>query len=827
MEVSRRDFLRMMGISGTGIALAGMGCDSVWSVPDSMYSKLGGAPRIETWKTSVCSLCPGGCGIRVRLIDGIPVRITGNPLHPVNQGGICPLGEAGIESLFNPDRLKNPVKRIGERGKGRWEEISWEEALSTLTSQLQELRRKKRTHELVFWTGEDNSLQSDMIRRFMLAFGSPYIYFLNHAADQHLLTSLTQGHKRHIGYHLDSLDVLLNFGGDMLDSGPSPVHFNQVYARLRNREGGNNAHIVHIDSRLSRTAGNSSEWLPINPGTMAALALGIAHVMITDKHFDATFIASHTFGFEDWIDQSGRLHSGFKAMVKKEYTPEITSRITGITAVRIVELAREFGAAGSALALGGGQATNSTNGLYTLWAIDCLNALKGNYGGTGPLALVSLPPFTAFPPIVEDAAVIAGLEHSMDASISGSFCLDTTSIENFVKGVTEKHSSNVQVLCLADVNPLFNSINRTELHAFLKEIPFIVSFATCVDDTNAYADLILPDPSFLEKSEVSYNTLTIDYPHLGYRQPVVEPLYGSRHMGDVLLQVARNLGGGVGASLPWESYKDYLAYRLDGIYSSGAGTIFTEHTDDSWLEYLKERGWQTFAYTNLTEFLEVLADKGGWWDPVARETDFIGAFQTASRKYEFFSQALFRQMHEIRSDSETNESDVDTMLRRRRISARGDTVFLPHYEEQRFYAPEARYDLHLMTFPLITSGNGKGGNLPMMQELFGMLAREFWTSWIEVGTDTALKYGISDGDIVTVSSPNGTLELKAKIHPGVMPGIVYIPFGMGHKNYGRYARGIGVNPNEVLQEDYDFLSGQPSLISTMVELRKTTRKENT
>jgi len=122
MEISRREFLKYLGITGAGITLAG--CDSIWSVPDEIYEKVGGMPGIETWKTSVCSLCPGGCGIKVRLIDGIPVRIHGNPIHPVNRGGICPMAEAGIEALFNPDRVKSPLMRLGDRGENRWESIT-------------------------------------------------------------------------------------------------------------------------------------------------------------------------------------------------------------------------------------------------------------------------------------------------------------------------------------------------------------------------------------------------------------------------------------------------------------------------------------------------------------------------------------------------------------------------------------------------------------------------------------------------------------------------------------------------------------------------------
>jgi anaerobic selenocysteine-containing dehydrogenase len=411
MEISRREFLKMLGVSTAGAALAGLGCDTLWSVPDKIYEKIGGAPRIETWKTSVCSLCPGGCGIKVRLIDGIPVRVLGNPLHPVNRGGICPMGEAGVESLFNPDRIKSPLRRIGERGEGKWESLSWEEALQIVTSRLSELREKKQAHKLVFWTRRNHNLLSGLIERFMQAYGSPNRYFFDENRTSGLVTYLSQGHQRPLGYNFQDLQLLMNFGADLLDAGPTPIRFNQIYSELRNREAGRSVRIIHFDSRLSRTAGNSNEWVPVLPGTMAALALGLANVMIKDQQYDANFVRTNSFGFDDWTDEAGNQRQGFKTFVTREYYPEKVAEITGIEAYypekvaeitgieasKIIELARELGAANSALVLAGGQAENSTNSLYTLWAIECLNALKGNFKGPGPLSLVPQPPFADLP----------------------------------------------------------------------------------------------------------------------------------------------------------------------------------------------------------------------------------------------------------------------------------------------------------------------------------------------------------------------------------------------------------------------------------------------
>jgi anaerobic selenocysteine-containing dehydrogenase len=825
MEISRREFLKMLGVSTAGAALAGLGCDTLWSVPDKIYEKIGGAPRIETWKTSVCSLCPGGCGIKVRLIDGIPVRVLGNPLHPVNRGGICPMGEAGVESLFNPDRIKSPLRRIGERGEGKWESLSWEEALQIVTSRFSELREKKQAHKLVFWTRRNHNLLSGLIERFMQAYGSPNRYFFDENRTSGLVTYLSQGHQRPLGYNFQDLQLLMNFGADLLDAGPTPIRFNQIYSELRNREAGRSVRIIHFDSRLSRTAGNSNEWVPVLPGTMAALALGLANVMIKDQQYDANFVRTNSFGFDDWTDEAGNQRQGFKTFVTREYYPEKVAEITGIEASKIIELARELGAANSALVLAGGQAANSTNSLYTLWAIESLNALKGNFKGPGPLSLVPQPPFADLPQAQLDEIALAGLSQTGLNQFPEPFWLAADPGESLVNMMSGKEPDPVEILFISGINPLFTSINQTRLAPVIDEVPFIVSFSAFVDETSMYADLILPDHTFLEKHEIIFNLPMVEYSHFGLQQPVITPLYDSRHIGDMILQISQQLGGAIAASLPWGDYKEYLQYRLEGVYTTGAGTIFSERIDEAWLKFLKERGWQIFAYTSAAEFWEVLSEKGGWWDPFPPETDFSEVFETPSAKFEFYSQILYEELYSRFSDTETPGQEIEAYLKKHRIESRGDTVFLPHFETPRFYQPEEQFDLHLLTYRLITNADGSGSNLPLMQELFGMLTREYWNSWIEINPETARHRGISDGDMVNVTSPKGSLRLKAKLLPGVMPGMVYVPFGLGHKAYGRYAREIGVNPYEILQEDYDFLNGNSSLISTKVKLQKVNKEE--
>ena len=821
MEISRREFLKYLGVATAGFSITASGCDSIWSVPDEIIERVGGAPHLETWKMSVCSLCTGGCGLKVRLIDGIPVRMLGNPTHPVNRGGICPMAEAGIENLFNPDRIKNPKKRIGERGANKWQDISWDEALETVSARLQKLRAAKESHKLLLLSDKKYNLLMDLLQRFMQAFGSPNLYYFDKMAVSRLATRITQGHKWELSYDFSQLQLLINFGAELLDSGPAPVRFNQLYSQMRNRRQGHNARIIHIGSSLSRTAGHSSQWLPIRPGTMGALALGMANVLIKDGQYDKVFIKNNSFGFADWQDKKGIRHKGFKSLVQQNYAPVKVAKITGIPAARIVELAREFAEVEPALVIAGEQATTATNSLYTLWAIDCLNALKGNYKGKQPVSLVSPPPLTKLEKLRTDQIAASGLMQPRLTEPDSDFCFTEFSVTGLPKSILDGQPYPVDTLFLIDVNPIFHAVNQKYFTAALKKIPFIVSFASFLDETSLYADIVLPRPSFLEMNEVFTNVPTVHFKHIGVQQPVIQPLYQTRQVGDVLLQLGRSLEKSVSSALPWQDYEAYLKARVENVYKTGIGTIFTERMDVAWLQFLKKRGWQMFEYSTFDEFWNVLREKGGWWDPFPEQKNLQSQFKTPSGKFEFYSQILQRKVESnLRS-----AKDLDSRLQKWQITSRGDDVFLPHFEYPQYENKDNRFTLNLLTFNLITNNNGTCSNLPLIQELFGLWMREYWQSWCELNPDTAKKHKIHEGNLVKVISKEGALIVKAKIHPGVMPGVVQIPFGLGHTALGQFARGVGVNPYEILTENFDYLSGAPSLMDTKVRLEKVKRKE--
>ncbi len=820
MEINRREFLKLLGVTTTSAAVGALGAGAIFSMPDEVFERLNSGPHIETWKNSICTLCPGGCGIRVRQIDGIPVRILGNPLYPINKGGVCPKAEAGVEMLFHPERIHSPLKRAGERGENKWEVIDWEAALQIITGRLQNLRENGTPERFVLISRDNNELITDLCNNFMAAFGSPNHLCLSDANILSLPTLISQGLNTTPYYDIRNTNYVLNFGADLLDEGPSPIRYNQLYAELHNRKEQDRAKIIHISSYLSRTAANSSEWVAVRPGTMAALALAITHVMIRDGSYDKKFIKDKSFGFTRWQDSSGEWHKSFKDVVTEEYYPEKVSQITGVSAEKIIEIARDFASTNPALALAGGQAASNTNSMYTLWAIYCLNALKGNFEKKGGVLFPNQLESVSLTDITTDEVTLRGLEQrKIGTEEDIKFVNSVDSIDQLLYTLEKKQPYSIDTIFMHDVNPLIDSLNKERFVTAIKDVSLIVSSTSFFNDTATYSDLILPKPVFLESWEASRNVPSVGFLHLGIQQPVIEPLYDTQHIGDVILNLKQKLGGTIAKALPWKNYIGYIKSYTEDIFDSGQGTVISESTDLSWIEFLKKRGWQAFEYSNFEEFWPVLLEKGGWWDPISLELKNKKIFNNNSRKFELFARTIMEKMHTQINIAEMQQEASEDLYRHWKIDARGDLIYLPHFEKPRFSDQDLNYPYHLLPYQML-SNYGSTAPLGLLNELSGLYSREYWNSWVEINPNTAASLNIYEGEKVRVISPDGEISLKVKIVPTVMPEIIMLPLCPSNNT-------IGMNPYSLFCPDADLMSNVPSMYSTKVRIEKMDRRVST
>ncbi len=820
MEIDRREFIKLLSLTGGAISLGIYGCKNIIDVPERLIELAKKGPGIETWKNTICGQCPAGCGIKVRLIDGIPVYIKGNPNYPVNKGGMCPAGHSALELLFNPDRIKQPLKRIGLPGSGKWEKISWDEAIKTVADKLKQLRDEGKSNQVAFIDGSyQPGLMNRHIKQFMKAYGSPNYFMFPSLKNRTVSYKLMQGSEVFPSYDLLNTKYVLSFGSNFLEEGFSPIYYTKLYSHLRELSGRGRTKFVQIDSRLSLTAANADLFVQIKPGTYGALALGIAYVLIREELYDKNFVNNYTFGFNDWKDSKGNTRLGFKSNVISNYYPEQVSNITGVPAETILQVARELGINKPSVVLGEQGSLDNTNGTFSQMAVYSLNALLGNFEKQGGIYFVDEPPISDLPSIKIDSASKSGNNKpDVGKSTDTTYPLTDFSIDSFAKNVLSGSPYPISALFLYKGNPIFQTINHHDFSEALKKIPFVISFDSFITETSEYASLILPDHTFLEKWDEFYNTPSVGFAHVGIQQPVIEPLYDTKNSADVILKISSLLSDPVASALPFESYEKEIRFTVEKLYSSGQGAIITEGVKASWLEYLQQRGWQIGRYNSFDEFWKLLIKNGGWWNPVRKKKSYNELFKTPSGKFEFYSNYLEdtinNLINKIGGESPSNREKVLNSLN---ITARGDKIFLPHYEAVPI---DENMPMYLVTYSLLTNPNGQSSNQPMMQEMFGYTVHEHWKTWAEINPETAKELGIQDRDSIWVQSAIGNIKVRAKINPAIRKDIVAVPFGLGHTAFGRYANGYGVNPNSILKNRFDLISGLPATQSTKVKISR-------
>jgi anaerobic selenocysteine-containing dehydrogenase len=793
MKINRRNLLKMIGAGTLGMVL-----------PDEVLHALPKegewVPFEEYWSTGVCLQCPGGCGLRIRSVNQWPVKLEGIKDYPINQGRLCPKGQSGLQVLYDPDRIRHPLKRKGKRGEGNWEKISWEEGIRLVTEKLRLLRQEGKPQGLMVLGGRYRGHMADLMARFLEAYGSPNHLGNSARGAEGILKGhfFTMGVKDFLPIHWEEVHYVLSFGASLLEASRPSLRNLWGYGFLRRGRPGLRGKLVQIEPRFSVTASKADQWVPVRPGTDGALALGMAHWIIKESKYDREFVDRHTFGFEDWKDAAGKSHMGFKSLMLKEYSPKRVASLTGVPEETLIQIATEFASHRPSISISGRGAAMQTNGTYTQMAIDCLNALAGSIDHRGGLLLQRKPPFKEWPAVQKDELSRKGLSQPrFDGAGRLPFPLAEELPCTLPERIEKADPYPVEVLFTYYTNPLFSLPETERFRTALEKIPLIVSFSPFLDETTLHADLVLPDGTYFDRWQDDHVEPGLGFPMFGLRSPTLQTsLHDVRNTGDVLIEIAQGLGGSVARSFPWKDFQESLKDAIRGVFASKRGSIQAKDFDEFW---------------------KALIDRGGWWDPLYPFGEWKKRFQTPSGKFEFYSQIMERGLREISKES---GKDLDQVLKELKIEARGDRAFLPHFENPRSIGEEKDFPLYLIDYKLMTTAEGRGANQPFLQEIFGPHLKERWNSWVEVNPETAKAAGIEDGDWVWVESPKGKGKAKARLFPGVHPGCVHIPYGQGHRAYGRWARGRGVNPNDLLVREYDHLGGFVSYYSTRVKVYK-------
>lgn len=753
-ENARRDFLRAALAAAGGLALAGChkGEDPYNLNRPKVPGMAGYGTHQEKIITSACSQCWAGCGIQVRVVEGRAVKIDGHPNNPINRGTLGPKGQSGLQLLYHPDRFTGPVRRDGPRGSGKWKPVPWEEAIAEIGKALADTRAKGEARGVVVLDGEPRGMVRELWERFLNAYGSPNHVDHRSASDggKVLATWFMHGTPEIPAYDWIGTRYVLGFGASLFESWCQSIHLTRASSALRRSMPGRRVKFVQVAPRFSVTASKADEWVDIEPATYGALALGLGHVIVRDELYDKAFVRDHTFGFEEWTDEKGQKHRGYKDLVLKDYPPEKVAKITGVSAKTIERIARELVDHQPAVSLADGGAAAATNGLGTAMAIHALNALLGNLEKSGGLVIQRRAPFGAWAEVEADDVAKKGLAaERIDGSGGVRFPLAHGCIQAMPEAMLAGTPYPAQAVLMYRSNPAFSKPGGKKWQEALAKVPLVVSFSPLPDESTFQADFVLPDHTYLERWEIVEPVPSVGFPIATFRQPVVEPLHNTRATADVVIQLAKAIGAPVADAFPWDTFRKAAEERLKPLLNlEGSSTVAAKMGD-----------------------LRKGMDKdSGWWLPKFDYEKWDEAFTTPSKKFEFFSQEIARRLAAV--------PDLEKELTARGVVTRGDDLCLPHWEPPKVAGNPGEFPFRVSAFRGIDYAEGGVRHIPWLREV-ALPRRAAWVQRVEVNPDDAKDLKLKEGEMVRVETPAGSQEMSVVIYVGMKRGMIGIPLGHG------------------------------------------------
>lgn len=711
---------------------------------DARDNKLRGKiPDVSTGitiKKSICTICDplSQCGLNLYLKDGKIIKVEGSKENPRNEGTLCAKGSATRQYVYNQERLKTPLKRVGPKGSGEFVPISWEEALNTVAYKLNEYKSQFGPEAVVFYCGYTKWLRP-LLQRLTYSFDSPnYLTESSTCAEAMVLA-------QKLTYGTPAPPDVKNTKCLMVWSA-NPFYSNTTLARkiLAVKERGDK--IIVVDPRVTPMAQQADLHLQLKPGSDGALALTMAHVIINEGLFDEHFVNNYTYGFNEF------------SQYVQQFTPEKGEKLTGVPAAKIRQAAFLYASIKPAAIMpSAAPVVHHTNGVQNYRAVFALVGLTGNYDVLGgnfidPASILKVP--GGFPSR-ESEFVHVKKEVDMAPKIGKerfpiwSELVDQGQAMHLPEQITTGKPYPIKAVLAFGLNyrmwPDSGKMVET-----IKKLDFFVDVDIFQTDSSRLADIVLPACTSVERSELRC------YPerYVIYTQPAIPPLYESRSDADIIFDLAKQLK----LNDPWfeAGYEASLDYILEP-----SGITLTE---------LKKHpaGMPVPHPVQLPE--KKYLSKG---------------FATPSGKLEFKSILL------------------------EKYAKNYGYTGLPVYTPPK-YSAEQTPDL-AKEYPFILN---TGSRLPMF--IHSRTFRLPWTRSLrpeaaaDLNSTDAERLGITQGDSIRISTPQGAIQVKANLTVTVQPGVIHM--------YHGYAE---ADVNRLIEGDYlDAISGYPGFKGLLCRVEK-------
>jgi thiosulfate reductase/polysulfide reductase chain A len=505
---------------------------------------------------TVCQGCHSECGALVHVNRGKVTKIKPDPDHPSSRGYICVKGTHYADFTYHPDRLKYPLRRVGGKGEGKWEKISWDKALDEIAARLTEVKEKYDVRSIgaFYGTAPRESLLSNNF--LASALGTPNVI----STDLHLCFAPSMvGEIATVGY-----TVMMEEGPDYLSSrcilvcGGNPLVSHPPRGRdLLEGVKKNKARLIVIDPRCTPLAAQADMWFRIRPGTDAALILGMLHTVISEELYDKAFVEEYCHGF-------AKLKEHVKA-----YPPEKVAEITWLSATKIKEAARLFAETKPATVHHRVAVEQSLSSTQVARALVILAAITGNLGVKGGnLFSTHVPGFVGTGEVIGSCKLpletvkgrLGSDEYPLVSGPKPLFLFVHAALA--AKAMLYGEPYPLKALFVAGGNPVVNMQNTRRTWEAFKSLDLLVVADFFMTPTGELADYVLPATTWLERDECC----DIQYMNcIAARQKAVRPLFESRDDVQMVIDLVRKIPWANRKYIPWESVEEFNDFRVKGM----------------------------------------------------------------------------------------------------------------------------------------------------------------------------------------------------------------------------------------------------------------------
>lgn len=805
IEISRRRFLQgsvaltIVGASSGALAVGG-------SSGNKTKSEVSGERMVPT----VCEMCVNKCAAIAKVKDGRVIKLDPNPLFPKSRNMLCARGAAGIHALYDPDRIKYPLIRAGERGDGKYRRVSWDEAYEYIKDKLVKILDEEEDNRSCIGYCAGEGLGEHTFKTFMSdKFGSSN--FLNHSTI--CLQTAVAGYSTTIGGYgqadLENARYVIMAGSNRAEAILTPDTMD-MFKRTRGR----GLKLVVVDPRFSNTAIHADDYLPIKPGTDLAFVLALTYVAITEEIYNREYVGKNFNNFNQYKEH----------IIKNNYTPEWAETLTGIQANTIRRIAREFMAnAPRSIYYQGRRTTWEKNDFQLRRAQAIFSALSGGidvkggilFGKTLPLEThkVVAPMYANAQPRIEkdEAAIIGG---------TGSW----VAWRNMV--VEKRNPYPIRGMFVYKQNPMLSVPNTAKTKEMFQMMDLVVVIDTMPSDTAMLADVILPECTYLERED-PVKSFGGSEPALILRQKVVEPMYETKPV----LEIMRELGQKLSKPL-WEITKKYDEDVQESLEEEDENEFYEDegfNLADAFEETQEEINHHMVAPIYGEEAWATLREKGIYYpnmDTFFKKID-TNTYETYPQDKRYYSMLKLEEEYDsvaYTHDLCVNPIDIANLKRAFNTPSKKIECYLqsmanrgidpmPVWRDDHYVkVPEGKFKFITGRHAQFTQ-NSTQNNIILLE-----LMKE---NYVWINDEEARKRGISFGDIVEISSRVGTIQIKAYPTPKIIPETLFYVHGFGAKSTGlTFGYRNGASDNEIIEDSIEPTFGCANMHDTIVTVRK-------